>query len=122
MFTGAVKHHTVLSSLLPVRRRRTQLTAVPVLSKCLFTGSTTVGWLFPKGDGGPSSELIIVGKNKPRPYFPVSLICKGFSIAVCFFSTGPAKFARLHWKGKKRLIILYLSMVLPTRSFLHGTR
>lgn len=119
MFTVAVKHRTVLSSLLPVRRECTQLTAVPVLSKCLFTGSMAVGWLFPKGDGGPSSELIIAGKNKPQPYFPISLICKGFSIAVCLFSVGPAKFAKLHCKGKKRLIILYLSMVLLSHSFLH---
>lgn len=38
---------------------------------------------FKKGDGAPSSEFIIAIKNKQQPYFPVSLIYKGFSIAIC---------------------------------------
>lgn len=81
-----------------------QLTAVPSPSKCFFTGITTLGELFQKGDGGPSSELIIARKNKLQPYFPVSLIYKGFFFLlpfVCLFSTGLAKFAKLSEVGRR---------------------
>lgn len=60
--------------------------------------------------------MIIARKNKLQPYFPLSLIYKAFSIAICLLV--------FHWKvfhgkvcqaqrgRKKGLIILYLSLVL----------
>lgn len=59
-----------------------QLTAAPSLSKCLQAPQPSASY-FKEGDGGPSSELIIARKNKLQPYFTVSLIYKGFSIAIC---------------------------------------
>lgn len=86
-----------------------QLTAVPSPSKCFFTGITTLGELFQKGDGGPSSELIIARKNKPQPYFPVSLIYKGFfSIAICLLVFHwPGKVCQAQRGGKEGVIILH---------------
>lgn len=97
-----------------------QLTAVPSLSKCFFTGIATLSSLFQKEDGGPSSELIIVRKNKLQPYFPVSLIYKGFSIAICLLVFHwPGKVCHAQRGGKKELIILHYSLVLLSHSFSH---
>lgn len=73
---------------------------------------------FKNRDGGPSSELIIARKNKFQPYFPVSLIYKGFSIAICLLVFHwPAEVCQAQQGRKKGLSILQLSLLLLSYNF-----
>lgn len=94
-----------------------QLTAVPSPSKCFFTGITTLGELFQKGDGGPSSELIIARKNKLQPYFPVSLIYKGFFFYCHLFACFPLAWQSLpssaRWEEGSHYFALELGVAFP---------
>lgn len=116
-----VKHCPYHSVLKPVPREEKPACSWQLLPRWANASSQAPqpsASYFKKGDGGPSSELIIARKNKLQPYFPVSLIYEDFSIAICLLVFHwPAKVCQAQWYIFCK--ILQLSLLLLSYSFFH---
>lgn len=121
-----VKHCPYHSVLKPVPREEKPACSWQLLPRWANASSQAPqpsASYFKKGDGGPSSELIIARKNKFQPYFPVSLIYKGFSIVICLLVFHwPAEVCQAQQGWKKGLSILQPSLLLLSYSFFHMLR